>query len=257
MNQRQTNTVTNRIPVLTYHSLDESDSPISMSPQKFRWQMEYLRDRNWRTLTLKELLDGHACGGWPTRTLALTFDDGFTNFAEQALPILTACGFSATLFVVPDWIGRTNILPSQPRRMPRLDVMDWETVGNVANAGIEIGAHSLTHPHLTHLTMDEARHEIIESQRAIEDRIGRPVQAFAYPYGERSWMLEEIVRRHFRGGFGTRLEFVSPSSRTSALGRIDAYYLRDQGFFRALVAGELGGYIRVRHWLRTLRHKDG
>lgn len=249
--------VSTRIPVLTYHSLDKSGSPISTSPEEFRWQMEYLREDNWHTLALNELVEGHARGAWPARTVALTFDDGFRNFGEQALPILAACGFSATLFIVTDWIGVTNGWSGQSHWMPTLPLMDWDTLSKVANVGIEIGAHSLTHPHLPRLSIDEAKQQIVESQRRIEQRIGRPVHAFAYPYGETTVAVEEIVSEHFRCGFTTRLESVTSSSSTSTFGRIDMYYLRNRRLFRAFVAGGLEWYIRVRHWMRFFRHRGG
>ncbi len=245
----------NRLPILTYHSLDDSGSPISTSPARFRWQMEYLQANGWRTLTLDALLAGHARGEWPARTFALTFDDGFKNFAERALPVLSACGFSATVFVVSDWVGRINHWPSQPAWVPRLALMNWTELHTIADAGMAIGGHSLSHSRLTQLTVQAAGREIVKCKREIEERLGHAVQAFAYPFGQTSAALEAIVAKNFRAGFGSRLAFATAASRATTFERIDIYYLRDARFFRALGDGWLDWYLSVRRWMRSLRRQ--
>lgn len=246
-----------RLPVLTYHSLDDSGSPISVSPGLFRWQMAHLYARRWRTLGLDELLDGRDRGGWPERTFALTFDDGFESLAEHGLPVLNAYGFSATVFVVAGWVGRTNDWPSQMSWAPRYPLLDWDCLEDLAEAGVEIGGHSVSHPHLAGLPSEAAAREVLECKSTIEDRIGRAVTAFAYPYGESSAGLRATVGSHFRAAFGTRLGFVNPTSAVCALDRIDAYYLRNSWFFKAIDAPWFRAYLTFRRGLRELRRKEG
>src|SRR5436190_6900669 len=100
------------LPVLTYHSIDDSGSPVSVAPEEFRRQMTALATSGWRTLSLETALKGHAAGSWPARTLLLTFDDGFQNILDHAAPVLHLHGFRALVFVVtgrvggtPDWAG--------------------------------------------------------------------------------------------------------------------------------------------------------
>src|SRR5439155_21194204 len=111
------------VPILTYHSIDDSGSPISIRPDAFRDQMASLRDGGWRALQPLELLQGHVRGGWPERTLAITFDDGFVNFAEHAAPVLATYGFPAILFVVAGHVGGHNDWPAQPRWVPPLPLL--------------------------------------------------------------------------------------------------------------------------------------
>ena len=113
----------NRLPILTYHSLDDSSSPISVGPALFRRQMEWLRNGNWSTLGIDALLDGHERGQWPERACVLTFDDGFANFAEHALPVLREFGFIAHVFVLAGGVGGNNDWPGQPAWAPRLPLM--------------------------------------------------------------------------------------------------------------------------------------
>src|SRR5215210_5427537 len=137
-----------RIPILTYHSLDDSGSPLSMPPLRFRRQMEYLRAARWQSLTQTELLAGHAQGGWPRKSFCLTFDDGFRNFATRAMPVIEECRFSATVFIVAGQVGRISNWAGQPAWAPRIPLLDWSEVRSISQAGIEIGAHTLTHPRL-------------------------------------------------------------------------------------------------------------
>lgn len=242
-----------RLPILTYHALDDTGSVVSMSPALFRSQIEYLRANGWRALSLDELLAGHQGGQWQPRTFALTFDDGFVNFFEHALPVLRECEFTATVFVISDWVGRTNDWQSQLAWVPRHPLMDWSKLRTIADAGIEIGAHTISHPHLARLSATDAACEIVDCQRIIQDRVGHAAQAFAYPYGEMSRTAEAIVAQNYRAGFSTRLGFATGQSHVTAFERIDTYYLRQPLFFRALATGWLEWYLRARRWTRQWR----
>jgi peptidoglycan/xylan/chitin deacetylase (PgdA/CDA1 family) len=246
-----------RLPILTYHSLDDSGSPISISPVTFREQMARLHDQGWRTLRPDEVLAGHDQGGWPERAFALTFDDGFENLATHGLDVLEEFGFSATVFVVSGWAGRTNDWPSQVGWAPRYPLLSWDALAALNAAGVEIGAHSVSHSHLTGLPIDAAEREIVACKTTIEDHIRRPISTFAYPYGESSEDLRAIVARHFRVAFTTRLGFVTPGSPVLALERIDAYYLRSSWSYRAIDTQWFRAYLGVRRGLRTLRTMEG
>ncbi len=215
--------------------------------------MEYLFSNGWRTLMLDEFLQGYMRGEWPPRTCLLTFDDGFENLVTHALPILNDCGYTAAVFIVAGWVGKTNDWDGQRRGIPKIRLLGWEDVRAIANAGMEIGAHSLSHPSLPRLSTEEAEREILECRRIIQERVGCAVQSFAYPFGEASHSLERFVTRHFKAGFGTRLGFVTAHSPKARLERIDVYYLRQPRLFHALADGGLPVYLQVREWLRNLR----
>jgi peptidoglycan/xylan/chitin deacetylase (PgdA/CDA1 family) len=239
-----------RLPILTYHSLDDSHSPVSIAPLDFRRQMEYLQANGWRTLSLDEFLAGHVCGQWPPKTFLLTFDDGFRNFVEQAYPVLRELAYTAIVFVIPDWAGATNDWPTQPGWVPRLPLLGWTDLRMLADGGVELGAHSLSHPRLTGLAIERARFEIVESQRAIQRRVGCAVQAFAYPYGACSRALEAVVASCFRAGFGSTLGFATPRNRVTRFNRVDMYYVRAPLFFRALTEDWLDVYLFMRRLLK-------
>ena len=108
----------------------------------------------------------------------------------------------------------------------------------------------MTHPALTRLPFEQAREEVLGSKRALEDRIGEPVTAFAYPYGAENERLRRLVAEHFEVGCSTRLGYLRARPRPESLERIDAYYLRELFWFRRLFRRSTGAYLVARGAMR-------
>ena len=238
--------------ILTYHSLDASGSVISIRPEAFREQMESLAETGARVAPL------HAVCETPG-AIALTFDDGFRNFFEHAFPVLQRFRFPATVFIVSGYCGQQNNWPSQPKNngIPAADLLRWSEVEELARAGIEIGAHTVTHPRMSLLSPQETEEELLRCRAAIEDRIGSPVRSFAYPYGESTPEVRAAVRRHFQWACGTRLSYLSPDSEAVDLPRIDMYYLQKRFWFEGLRRKRGSAYLYARGLLRALRQGLG
>jgi peptidoglycan/xylan/chitin deacetylase (PgdA/CDA1 family) len=175
------------IPILMYHSVaDESRgvlAPFTLSPDLFYDHMRHLHDEGYRTYSVSAYLE-ELDGGrpLPPKSVVLTFDDGYADFHEAALPVLAEHGLSATLYVTTGVLdGDTDWLPAHPAdRRPALSQTQLE---EVAAAGIECGAHTHTHPQLDVLEVDHAATEIRESKDILEQRLQRSVSTFAYPFG--------------------------------------------------------------------------
>jgi peptidoglycan/xylan/chitin deacetylase (PgdA/CDA1 family) len=236
--------------ILTYHSLDESGSVISVRPAVFGRQMEALAASGARVVRLAEVRSG------PGPVVALTFDDGFENFAEVAAPLLARYRFPATVFLVTDYCGRQNDWPGQWAAAPRLPLMTWSRIQELSAAGIEWGGHTATHPDLSRLEAGRAREEMLTSKRRIEDATGRPVESFAYPYGAMNVEVRRLVAANFAVGCSTQLGYVGEDSPREALERLDVYYLAWPGMFRRLFGAATRSYLGLRGVLRewkTLR----
>ena len=130
--------------------------------------------------------------GNPSKRIALTFDDGFANVFEQGLEPLARHGFRAMIFLMADLIGGCNGWEMQEGEA-RQPLMDDSQVKEWLAAGHEIGSHTLTHPFLTRLTLKRAREEISASKKKLEDRFGRPVRHFCYPYGDWNPAVRDLV----------------------------------------------------------------
>jgi peptidoglycan/xylan/chitin deacetylase (PgdA/CDA1 family) len=244
--------MTARLPILTYHSVDASRSPVSITPAQLRDHLSWLHDEGWQTLSLDQLVAGHATG-WPARRVVLTFDDGLESFAEHAWPELERRGFGAILFVISGLAGGLSRWPGWPASAAPQRLLDLGAIRDLHRAGVEIGAHSVTHPWLTRLPLDEAASQILSSRARLEDAIGDRVRAFAYPYGALSAPLARVVRGQFAAGFGTRLAFATPASTLDQLERIDAFYLRRFRRLRMLGRGDAGTFLAVLRALRAAR----
>jgi len=246
-----------RVPILAYHSISDGPPPLCVSPARFGEHVSSLADAGWTALTLDELLAGHARGGWPDRRVMFTFDDGLASFAREALPRLQRVGFSATLFVVAGRIGGETDWPGWPVDTPRERLLDTAALAEVAAAGVEIGAHAVSHVRLSTLGADAAAREVLDGRRRLEDLLSRPVRSFAYPFGEVTPAMARLVRERFEAGFGIRLAYASPRSRLEAFERIDAYYLRTRRSLARISSRETRAHLAVRSVAREARRAAG
>ena len=167
--------------ILFYHRVSHDRDELAVSPSDFRRQMDYLATESYRVVDVvqaAQLLDeGRPC----RRTVGLSFDDGFLDVAEQALPLLAERGFRATVFVSPavvDGWAKFGWYRSQPALLGWDEIVDLDRDGT-----LRFEAHSLTHPNLLALREAAAWEEIIGSKVSLEARLGRPVLAFSYPSG--------------------------------------------------------------------------
>ncbi|HEV7668834.1 MAG TPA: polysaccharide deacetylase family protein [Thermoanaerobaculia bacterium] len=175
------------IPVLAYHRIAESGpaglAPYRISQDAFAEQMAFLHDNGYAVLSLAQFRDAHVQGlNLPHRSVLLTFDDGYRDFAERALPMLEKHGFPAALFVVEDRVGRVADWDSAFGEPEAL--LDWADLRDVARRNVTIGSHTRTHPHLSELPAESAVAELSLSRTRMEAELGRPVTALAYPYGD-------------------------------------------------------------------------
>jgi peptidoglycan/xylan/chitin deacetylase (PgdA/CDA1 family) len=136
-------------------------------------------------------------GSVERKTVALSFDDGYLDVAENALPVLREHGFRATVFVAPAVIDGDAMFEWYERQPP---LLAWDRIRELDREGVlSFEAHSLTHPNLLRLGEDDALQEISGSKAALEARLERPVEAFSYPAGlfgerERRYVIESGFR---------------------------------------------------------------
>jgi len=180
--------------------------------------MEFLASSTISVVPLEEVLERPG-------SVAITFDDGFSNFLDYAAPVLESLHLPATVFLVSGYCGGRNNWPSQPAGAPDFPLMSWGEVASLPS-WISVGAHSMTHPHLTSLTEAECDLELSACKNDIEQHLGTHIRSLAYPYGSRSAKVMAAARRYFDFAVSTSLRFLSPQSSPLDLPRIDAYYLR-------------------------------
>ena len=237
--------------VLTYHSIDESGSPISVSRATFRRHVDWLASGAVPVVTVEELMTGSTAGD----AVAITFDDGFESVASIAAPLLRERHLPATVFVVTGHAGLNNDWGGRAARgIPTLPLMDWRSIaGLVDGGGFTLGAHSRTHCDLTAADENTLREEIFESVDTIESRAGARPSSFAYPYGRVNACVANAAASACRYAFTTELRPIDADDSAHRLPRLDAYYFQSPGRLESWGRPQWHAYLKGRAMLRAVR----
>ncbi|MEO8619612.1 MAG: polysaccharide deacetylase family protein [bacterium] len=243
--------------VLTYHSIDNTRSPISILPESFASHVQWLASGRVRVLALGALVAEARAGDESLGdAVAITFDDGFANFAEFAAPLLAKHGLPSTVFVVSDHVGRTNAWGGQePPGIPTLPLMTWDQLGRVAEGGVELGAHTRSHPALDMLLAQALADEIDGSADDIVAQTGVRPTTFAYPYGLAPAAAVAQVRKSFAVGVSTELRVLDVSDEPARIPRLDAFYLRQPDGLAGWGTARFRAYVRLRAAVRSAREQ--
>jgi len=151
-----------------------------------------------------------------TRHVGVTFDDGFKNFYECALPELVKRGIPATMFVITDVIGKTFGPAGHGQ-----EVMSLELIRALPENLITIGCHTMTHPLLPSIDFEEAKKEISLSRAKLEEQLHRSIVLFSFPYGGfNQKLIETCHEAGYRRVFSTLPYFAFSEPNEFVTGRV-------------------------------------
>jgi peptidoglycan/xylan/chitin deacetylase (PgdA/CDA1 family) len=245
-----------------YHQVSTQVHPsfhkYTVTARTFAAQMSWLARAGYRAVTLGAVLSARRAGAAvPRRSVVITFDDGFRDCWEHAVPVLHGHGFNATFFLVAGLVGGCSTWLLEEVGI-ELALMNWPMVNELAAAGFECGAHSMTHPRLTGLTISECRRELEEPRRLLEERLGCPIVHFAYPFGHYDQRVQAMVAEAgYHSACSVRSGMSGPDDDIFALHRVPILGGDSLGDFicRLHTAQSLSGLARrvVRRLERTLR----
>jgi len=225
-------------PILAYHSIDETGSFMSTRQRVFERQMDFLVETGRRGVSLSHWLQAREQDA-DRKLVALTFDDGYRNNFELALPILRERGFTASVFLVTGYLGRENSW-TMARHAPRLPLMSWKQAEAMAAAGIELQGHTHRHADLTGLSRDDLRAEIEKCFARLDQNLGGLKQRlFCYPYGRFNPEVMSVLEKSgCRAAVTTRLGWNRPGTPLLRLERIVSRWFSDREWvFRLLIRG--------------------
>ncbi|SFX23796.1 polysaccharide deacetylase family protein [Marinospirillum alkaliphilum] len=207
--------------ILMYHHISSRTPPsTSTSPQRFREHLDLLERDGFQVWPLDRVVQHlQRRRPMPDRVAVITFDDGYISVYENALPLLKERGLPFTIFV--------NAQPINERHPLH---MSWAQLKEAKEAGGIIANHTLTHPHMIRKEegetdeqwLERLTHEIVENQREIEKHLGETPRYLAYPYGEYTPEIQELVRRLGYVGFGQQSGPASPFTGMTAIPRYAA-----------------------------------
>lgn len=188
------------VPILTYHYIgnnpnlaDKLRNNLSVSPDKFEEQMNYLSSHGFTPITLNTLYAGlFGKATLPAKPIVLTFDDGYIDFYYNGFPILRKYNFHAVSFIPTGLMNQSYYLR-------------WNQIKEMDESGlISFEAHSVNHLNLTLLPADKLRYQVVQSKKDLEAQLGHPVNSFAYPYGASNALVWKVVKEAgFVGAVGT------------------------------------------------------
>ena len=239
--------------VLCYHSVSPGwEAALSVTPEALDEQLSYLKRRGYRGATLAGALSAQT----GERQAVISFDDGYKAVLEVAFPILEKYGFTGTLFVVTDLVGKREPLSwpgiehwlQSPHR-PELEPLSWEELRRLADAGWEIGSHTRTHPHLPELDGDTLADELQSSKARCEEMLGRPCTSLAYPYGDHD---ERVIAAAAAAGYEFAVTLPRSFDRSEPLAwpRVGIYHADGPRTFKLKVSPTLRWLRKTRAWRR-------
>jgi peptidoglycan/xylan/chitin deacetylase (PgdA/CDA1 family) len=188
-----------RLTILMYHKVDEVPAGTKnpgnfVSPARFAEQMDALVAWGYQSVTFDQWLDYRAglVKALPPKPLIVTFDDGYTCFADNAWPMMKQRGIKATVFLVSSQIGKTNVWDEGEIPLPLLDAT---RIRALQDDGVEFGSHSVSHKALARLSAQAAFEELNASRWALADVLGREVDVFAYPFSNQSSDVRRLAQQ--------------------------------------------------------------
>ncbi|MBF0516790.1 MAG: polysaccharide deacetylase family protein [Nitrospirae bacterium] len=198
-----------RAIVLTYHNIGRAPRGarlpgLYVSPAVFHLQMRYLKAAGFTIVALAEIVNFINGNSSVKRPVALTFDDGFADFSDNAWPVLKSLGFPVTVFIVTQRVGGENLWDCEYLNV-RKRLLDWDSIVRLKDEGVSFASHTMTHPSLSSLTGQPLHEEIFGSKAALEERLNAPVDYFCYPYGDfNQETVESVQSAGFKAAFTTR-----------------------------------------------------
>lgn len=198
-------------PILLYHHVSDAGygNRYYVTSDVFRTQMEKLSDWGYKTITPSELVEVLINGGnLPNRPVIITFDDGNVDVYQNAFPIMRDMGFVGAFYIVAN-------------RLQSHDYVNSEQLQEMADAGWEIGSHSMSHADLT-IDYSIARYEVLQSRLNLEEATGESIDTFAYPYGRTdSFITEKVSDYGYHAGMGLGSSFEHTLGTLFYLNRIE------------------------------------
>lgn len=188
--------------ILEYHEIVSSEpgDVHAVQATRFAEQMSWLQENDFNVVQLSEWIQARRklkpapnTEVKPQKTIAITFDDGYRDNLTNALPILKRYDYPATIFLISGFLGSTSLWRQGP--LGQTPMLTWEEASIMLQSGIEFGSHTVTHADLTSLDQATVVDEVRRSRDEIEDRLGKPVILFSYPYSRYTNRVKDCVQQ--------------------------------------------------------------
>ncbi|WP_448212571.1 polysaccharide deacetylase family protein [Colwellia sp. MEBiC06753] len=207
--------------ILQYHHVsDETPDSTSISPTQFKVHLQYLRDNNFNVVPLSTIVDSiKQQQPLPDKTVAITFDDAYTNIYTNGKPLLDQFGYPYTVFVNPSTINKVSG-----------QFMSWGQLGDMAKNRAIIANHGYDHHSLTRtpdglsedMWLAQYEHDLMKAESMLKENVGQSFHYFAYPYGEYTPAIQQWLTGNQFIGFSQQSGAVGNHTDLSAIPRFPA-----------------------------------
>lgn len=215
------------VPVLNYHQINNKDqNALTLSATEFEAQMHYLYNEGYTTISPDQLADYIQYGkSLPPNPILITLDDGYEDNYQVAYPILQKYHFTATIFIITDFVGKYG------------RYLTWEQIKQMSDNGLTFEDHTLSHIVLTKASDEEVRAQLVQSKKALEWHLGKKIEYLAYPGGEYDQRVIQMTKEAgYRAAFTVNFGRDMENSTLYTLNRIPIF------------GGEIHTFLRF--WLR-------
>lgn len=186
--------------ILNYHSIHPVHK-FATKPDEFLQQMQYLVS-NFNIISLADFYEMRTAEKtFPDKLAIVTFDDGYEDNYEYAFPILNKFGIKATIFVATGFVNDEIDITRDHIAYRGLKPLNWKQIKEMDNSGITFGSHTHTHPILTEISLEAVEKEISQSKNILEEKLGNPIEIFAYPLGQPKTFNTQIMELLKKCGF--------------------------------------------------------
>ncbi len=190
-----------KIPILLYHRVLDSQDPSfddhCVSIGHFKKQMKALYQKGYQTVSLeKGIYNRDKQVNFPDKPIIITFDDGYEDNYSNVLPILRSYNFTATIFLVVDFVDSDEKLNTEP-------YLSWEQIRKMQDQGFEFQSHGVSHRRMDHLSAENVNYELTHSKKILEQRLNRTVLFYSYPFCQYNDKIKKSTQEAgYRGGVG-------------------------------------------------------
>ena len=238
-----------RMTALLYHSVSISPEDVfAVSPEQFEAQMRYLQ-KNFDVVPLSRAF-AHAAGIRVARdSVSVTFDDGYSDFVTEALPILKRYGIPATVFVLGESPDRRE-LGNDHQLLTKAEAVA------INDPLFTIGSHTLSHVKLTKIPLEMARQEMKDSRRVIADHFGTAPAYISYPKGSYNQEVVHVARETgYEGAVSVIERGVRVGDSQYALPRVQVDSSTTEAKFHAKLSPAVDWYYTIWHLLKRKKKK--
>lgn len=237
-----------------YHRVNDCwNSELDVTVQNFTRQMDYLKEKNYKVISMDEAYNKMISGQIRDKYVVITFDDGYSDFIYNAYPILKHYNFPAIIFIVPEFIDTSKVFGWDKHIKHNL-LMSWNQIINLdMDANIDFGSHTLTHSNVDCVDEHTLNYELHASKNILEQKLCRKIRHFAYPTGVHTKLSEYMVKKYYDTGLliyqGKKITRCFNVKNRAKLKRIPIRRSDDKLLFTAKIKGWLIIEDTIKHLL--------